>query len=71
MERAGRLFTNRSDLSRMQDAAINLLATGRTVKDVAAVLGLPPRVISQWYNHNPAFRANLVGLRRDLEPAAT
>jgi Homeodomain-like domain len=55
-----RVFTER------QDAAINLLATGYSVADAAAVLGISRSIVDKWRNRNPAFERELIRRRREI-----
>jgi hypothetical protein len=48
-----------SHLTEVQQAAINLLATGYTIQDAAIVLGIAPGAIRFWINDGVHFRAAL------------
>ena len=54
------IFTQR------QDAAINLLATGYSVADAAAVLGISRSILDKWRNRNPAFERELIRRRQEI-----
>lgn len=49
----------RAAFTQRQDAAINLLATGYSVADAAAVLGVSRSILDKWRNRNPAFEREL------------
>jgi transposase-like protein len=53
-----------------QDAAINLLATGYSVTDAAAVLGVSRSILDKWRNRNPAFEHELSRRRQEIGATA-
>lgn len=54
------MFTQR------QDAAINLLATGYSVADAAAVLGVSRSILDKWRNRNPVFEQEINRRRQEI-----
>jgi transposase len=54
------MFTQR------QDAAINLLATGYSVADAAAVLGVSRSILDKWRNRNPIFEQEINRRRQEI-----
>jgi transposase len=50
----------------LQDAAMNLLATGYSVEEAAQVLGLSPGAIYNWVRRNSAFRPTVESLRKQV-----
>jgi transposase len=57
---SSRVFTQQ------QDAAINLLATGYSVADAAAVLGVSRSILDKWRNRNPEFERELNRRRQEI-----
>lgn len=57
-----------SELMCLQDVAINLLATGYTIEEVAEVLGLAARTIERWRYADPSFKRTLKNLSTQLDP---
>lgn len=55
-----------SSLTQQQTAAIHLLATGRTITEAAAILGLARNTLSRWINQNSVVRATLDERSREL-----
>lgn len=53
-------------LTPQQEAAVDLLAAGRTVTDAAEAIGVVRQTVSGWLNQHPGFRAALNARRRDL-----
>jgi hypothetical protein len=53
-------------LSPHQETGVDLLAAGTNLTDTAASLGVNRQTISEWVNHNPAFRAVLNQRRQEL-----
>lgn len=49
-----------------QDAAINLLATGYSVADAAAVLGVSRSILDKWRNRNPVFEQEINRRRQEI-----
>ena len=56
-----------ADMS-LQDAAINLLAIGYSVRDAAKILNVEPSTIRHWWGADPQFRPTVDALRRQAEP---
>lgn len=54
------------ELSTQQEAAIDLLASGRTLTETAISLDIARQTVSRWCNHNAAFTAGLNGRRQEL-----
>ncbi|HVG22464.1 MAG TPA: helix-turn-helix domain-containing protein [Blastocatellia bacterium] len=52
--------------TQQQDAAINLLATGYSVADAAAVLGVSRSILDKWRNRNPAFEQEINRRRQEI-----
>ena len=57
---------NRHVLTTAQQRALDLLATGATVKEAAEGAGVSRQTCSAWLNHNPWFQAELAQRREDL-----
>ena len=53
-------------LSPQQEAAVDLLATGRNLTDVGRRVGVTRQTVSEWANRNPAFQAALKTRRQEL-----
>lgn len=47
------------ELTPQQEAAVDLLATGQTVTDTAAAVGVSRQTVSGWLNQDFAFQATL------------
>jgi transposase len=56
----------RTSLSAQQEAAVDQLAVGHTVTEVAKGVGVARQTVSEWVNRSPAFRAALNGRRQEL-----
>jgi predicted DNA-binding protein YlxM (UPF0122 family) len=48
----------------LQDVAMNLLATGYSMKEVAEVLGINARTIYDWQRRDPSFRSTVISLHK-------
>ncbi|HKP13268.1 MAG TPA: hypothetical protein VJZ91_14205 [Blastocatellia bacterium] len=48
----------------LQEAAINLLAIGYTVRDAARILNVEPSTIRHWWGTDPLFKPTVDSLRR-------
>lgn len=46
-------------LTPQQEAAADLLATGKTVTDTAEAIGVTRQTVSEWLHYNPEFQAAL------------
>ncbi|HEX8091653.1 MAG TPA: helix-turn-helix domain-containing protein [Blastocatellia bacterium] len=57
-------------LTQRQDAAINLLATGYSVADAAAVLGVSRSILDKWRNRNPVFEQEINRRRQEMGVSA-
>jgi len=55
------------NLSPTQEAAINLLATGSSLKEVATVVGVSVSTLKIWRYRNAAFREKLRKLGFDID----
>lgn len=55
----------------LQDAAINLLATGYTVRDAARILNVEPSTIRHWWGADPMFKPTVDALRQQAKPRAS
>jgi DNA-binding NarL/FixJ family response regulator len=64
--RTYRDHTNVADLTSKQEAAINLLATGSSMEEVAHVLGISRATISHWKRYSPVFRTKVEELKGEL-----
>ena len=53
-------------LSPEQSAAVDLLATGKTVSEIAGALEVPVQTISEWYKCHPGVQAELNARRQEL-----
>ena len=51
----------------LQDAAMNLLATGYSIEEVADVLGITVSAIANWKYRNPSFRPMVKSLSEEVE----
>jgi hypothetical protein len=58
--------TSRFDLSPQQELAVDLLASGSNLTDVATQIGICRQTVSGWLNGNPSFQAALKSRRQDL-----
>lgn len=47
------------ELTPQQEAAVDLLATGQTITDTAAAVGVSRQTVSGWLHHDFAFQAAL------------
>jgi transposase len=56
-----------ADMS-LQEAAINLLATGYSVREAATILRVEPSTIRHWWGADPQFRPTVDALRQQTEP---
>ena len=56
-----------SKLMCLQDVAINLLATGYSMEEVAEVLGVQVRAIEAWGRRDASFRPTLKNLSEQVE----
>jgi transposase-like protein len=59
-----------NDLSDKQRLAVDLLAAGRSIKDTAQGVGVDPRTIYRWRQHE-SFREELEQRRRELRSIAS
>jgi hypothetical protein len=57
----------RRGFTQKQDAAINLLATGYSMADAAAVLGVSRSAVLKWKRNNPSFRDEINRRRGEIE----
>jgi len=57
----------RRGFTQKQDAAINLLATGYSMADAAAVLGVSRSALLKWKSKNPSFRDEIKRRRGEIE----
>lgn len=53
-------------LSPEQSAAVDLLASGKTVSETAVALEVPVQTVSEWYRSHPGVEAELNARREDL-----
>src|SRR5262245_34660277 len=67
MERNGK---PRRELSAQQQAAIDLLASGKTDKQAAETLNLPTERVAKWRLYDPVFQAALNACRADVWQAS-
>ena len=51
----------------LQDAAINLLAIGYSVKDAAKILNVEPSTIRHWWGADPLFKPTVDALKQQAE----
>jgi predicted transcriptional regulator len=58
--------TSRPELTPQQAAAVDLLALGRTITEVAEAVGVTRQTVSGWLNQQPEFQAALNRKRREL-----
>ena len=58
-----------ADMS-LQEAAINLLATGYTVRDAARILNVEPSTIRHWWGADPLFKPTIDAVRQQATPNA-
>lgn len=69
-KRVGRRTTTNDDtgaaLTPQQETAAELLATGQTVTDTAAAVGVARQTVSAWLNQDFAFQATLNRRQREL-----
>ena len=56
-----------ADMS-LQEAAINLLAIGYSVREAAIILRVEPSTIRHWWGADPQFRPTVDALRQQAEP---
>ncbi|MFL6213020.1 MAG: helix-turn-helix domain-containing protein [Blastocatellia bacterium] len=52
----------------LQEAAINLLATGYSVRDAARILNVEPSTIRHWWGADPLFKPTIDAVRQQAEP---
>jgi transposase-like protein len=57
---------DRWNLSVQQQAAVDLLAVGKTVTAVAEQVGVARQTVSEWLNQDPAFEAAVNRRRQEL-----
>jgi Homeodomain-like domain-containing protein len=62
----GRGRAGRWELTPQQAAAVDLLATGRTVSETAEAVGVVRQTVSEWLNRHHGFRAELNRRREEL-----
>jgi transcriptional regulator with XRE-family HTH domain len=62
----GKKKNHEKNLTAQQEAAINLLATGSTLEEVAEALNISITQLYRWRKGNPAFLAKLKELKVDL-----
>jgi transcriptional regulator with XRE-family HTH domain len=48
----------------LQDAAINLLATGYSLRDVAAILNVESSTVRRWWSGDPLFKPRVEALKQ-------
>jgi hypothetical protein len=53
-------------LTPQQEAAVDLLASGKTITDTATAVEVTRQTVSEWFNHHPGFQAALNSRRREL-----
>ena len=58
--------TARPAMTTQQELAVDLLASGRTVTEAAATIGVARQTVSEWLNQNADFRAALNERRQEL-----
>ena len=56
-----------ADMS-LQEAAINLLATGYSVREAATILRVEPSTIRHWWGADPLFKPTIDAVRQQAEP---
>jgi hypothetical protein len=54
-----------------QSAAVDLLATGKTVSETAVALEVPVQTVSEWYRSHPGVQAELNACRQELWTGTT
>jgi len=54
------------ELTPQQEAAVDLLAAGNTVTQVAESVGVARQTVSEWLNRHHGFRAALNGRRQEI-----
>jgi hypothetical protein len=54
----------------LPDAAINLLAIGYSVREVARILNEEPSMIRHWWGADPLFKPMVDALKQQIEPQA-
>src|ERR1700687_4316287 len=59
------------ELTPQQEAAVDLLALGRSISDVAKEVGVARHTLSLWRNKQPSFQATFTLRRRELWDAAS
>src|ERR1700677_4187802 len=59
------------ELTPQQEAAVDLLALGRSITDVAKEVGVARQTLSLWRNKQPVFQAAFNLRRRELWDAAS
>lgn len=59
-----------ADMS-LQEAAINLLATGYSVRDAARILDVEPSTIRHWWGADPLFKPTIDAVRQQSDPNAS
>jgi len=55
----------------LQEAAINLLATGYSVRDAARILNVEPSTIRHWWGADPLFKPTVDAVRQQAKPNAS
>jgi transposase len=71
LNRGELLIMNDKQLSEsmcLQDAAMNLLATGYSMREVAEVLGVNVKTIYDWQCSDPSFRPTVMSLIDQVQP---
>jgi predicted transcriptional regulator len=58
--------TPRPELTPQQAAAVDLLAVGRTITEVAEAVGVTRQTVSEWFNQAPVFEAAVNRRRQEL-----
>jgi Homeodomain-like domain len=58
--------TSRPELTPQQAAAVDLLAVGRTITEVAEAVGVTRQTVSGWLNQDPVFEAAVNRRRQEL-----
>jgi hypothetical protein len=58
--------TARHPMTPQQELAVDLLASGKTVTEAAAAIGVSRQTVSDWLNRNADFRASLNARRQEL-----
>jgi hypothetical protein len=59
-----------ADMS-LQEAAINLLATGYSVRDAARILNVEPSTIRHWWGADPLFKPTVDAVRQQSDTTAS